>query len=99
MDPVKHDALLRQLLADVLRANEYVLQVHPVALDLQNHLHHLADQAERLLPVADLLLKHNKELGGLHGRQRDDVVLERGVDVLCAAQLESGLVLHQVEVE
>jgi hypothetical protein len=32
---LKHEALLRQLLADVLAANEDVLQVHPVALHLQ----------------------------------------------------------------
>ena len=36
MHLVKHERLLRQLLADVLRPNEDVLKVHPVPLHLQD---------------------------------------------------------------
>eukprot|EP00959_Pyramimonas_sp_CCMP1952_P053016 1109015-Pyramimonas_sp.AAC.1 len=73
---------LGQLLADVLRADEDVLKVHPVALHLQHDLDHLADQTQVLLPVVNLLLKHHVVLGRLHGRQRHDVVLQRRKHVL-----------------
>ena len=48
VDVVEHGRLGRQLLADVFRADEDALEVHPLALHAHDHLDRLRDVRERL---------------------------------------------------
>eukprot|EP00982_Pelagococcus_subviridis_P013198 31229-Pelagococcus_subviridis.AAC.10 len=83
---VEHFALLRELLPNVLRPDEDVLEVGPAHLHLLHEIHHLAHERELLLPARDGRLEHEEELGRFHRRQRDDVVLQRREHVVRAAK-------------
>ena len=100
---LKHGGFLGELPVDAVRADENVLEIHPVPLDLEYHLDCLTHEAEALLPLRDLLLKHKEELAGLHGGKGHSVVLKGGKEVLSAAQLEDAsllvLVRHHVQIE
>ena len=96
VDAVEHDALLRELLADILRSHEDVLEVHPRRLNLGDNLDNLGHQRELLLPRDDRLLKDDEVLGSLHRGQRDDVILERGEHVVGGAKLVNLLALAEL---
>ena len=85
--------LLGQLLVDVAGRHEDRLEVHPLALDREQHVDDLAHEAQARLPEVDLLLERAVELGRLHRRERDRVVLEHLVQVVGGLDLEVHLLV------
>ena len=102
VDVVEHDALQRELLPDILRPDEDVLEVHPRGLHLGHQVEHLGHEQQLAFPGGDGHLEHHEKLTRLHRGQRHDVVLQRRVHVLRAPQLVHVpplLVRHHVHLE
>ena len=65
-----------------MKSNETHLEVHPLTLDGQQHLHDFADERQRAFPSVDVLLERLDETRRLHRQQLHLVVLERLRDLL-----------------
>lgn len=62
------------------------LQVHPLPLDLQDHLNDLQDVRKGPLPLVHLLLEGLDIAGGLHGGQGHLVVLQHLEHLICGSK-------------
>ena len=66
VDAIKSLGVLRQLVPDVLRANEDRLQVRPCSLNLQVNGNNLVSCGQLLLPCRHLSQEVGNVLGGHH---------------------------------